>query len=319
MLMAVVCTAFSQSKFKKFYLRADSLLRERYERVTYDTQYICRPDRRFLFRIRANLSGTSIRYKNVTDGYDSHAHVSTDPRGTLSFGASYMGLAASFALNPAKMTGRNKDYELTVSASSNRYIIDFEYQRSNTLSGDITTKNRMWQVDKNFLKMKLMNLTACYIFNHRKFSYPAAFTQSYFQKRSAGSWLAGFSLMGGNVHTNDDAPAEAPDIHLKVFNISIGGGYGYNLVCRNWLFHLTAMPTIIVYNYNNISIEGVEMEEFTHFPDLLINCRAAIIYNISPRYFIGTSLVVNSSTLGNFNHYTFQTKWRGRLFFGFRL
>ena len=66
MLMAVSCAAFSQSKFKKFYLRADSLLRERYERVTYDTQYICRPGRRFMFRVRANLSGTSIRYKNGT-------------------------------------------------------------------------------------------------------------------------------------------------------------------------------------------------------------------------------------------------------------
>lgn len=41
--------------------------------------------------------------------------------------------------------------------------------------------------------MQVLNLTGYYTFNHRRFSYPAAFTQSYIQRRSAGSWLAGIS------------------------------------------------------------------------------------------------------------------------------
>lgn len=319
-LMSMIGTcAFSQSKFKKLYQKADSLLRERYEKVSYDTQYICRPDRRFLFRVKGNLSGNAIRYKNIQDGNDSHAHITTTPRGTISLGASYMGLAAAVSINPGKISGSNTDYELNISATSNRYIFDFNYQRAKTLSGDITTKNGVYHISKDHLKMKMVNIFACYIFNHRRFSYPAAFSQSYFQKRSAGSWLAGFSFMGGSVHTNEEAPAGAFDMHLKVTNVSIGGGYAYNLVHRKWLFHLSAMPTIIVYNYNNITMEGIKMEEYTHFPDLLINSRAAIIYNISPKYFIGSNLVVNSSTFGNFNHYTFQTKWHARAVFGFRL
>ena len=316
----MVCVgAFSQNKVKKLYLRADSILRERYERVTYDTQYICRPDRRLLFRIRGNFSGNSIRYKNVQDGNDSHAHISTDLRGTISLGVSYMGIAVSYSINPAKIKGSNKDYELNVSASSNRYIIDFNYQRSNTLSGDITTQNGSYHIGKELLCMKMMNITGFYIFNHRRFSYPAAFSQSYIQRRSAGSWMAGFSFMGGSINTSDDAPAGSHELHLKVRNIALGGGYGYNLVHRKWLFHLSAMPTVIVYNYNNITMDGVKRAEYTHFPDLLINSRAAIVYNISPRYFIGSNVVFNSSTFGNFKHYTFQTKWRARMVFGFRL
>lgn len=319
LMLMVGASAFSQNKFKKFFLRVDSVLRVKYERVTYDTQYICRPDRRLLLRVRGNLSGNSLRYKNTQDGNDSHAHISTDLRGTVSLGVSYMGIAAAYSINPAKISGRNKDYELNVSASSNRYIIDFNYQRSNTLSGDITTKNGSYHIGKDLLTMKMMNITGFYIFNHRRFSYPAAFSQSYIQRRSAGSWMAGFSFMGGSVNTSDDAQAGSHELHLKVRNIALGGGYGYNLVCRKWLFHLSAMPTFIVYNYNNIVMDGEKRKEYTHFPDLLINSRAAIVYNISPRYFIGSNVVFNSSTLGNFKHYTFQTKWRAHMVFGFRL
>lgn len=319
-LMLIVSTcAFPQNKLKKLYLRADSILRERYEKVTYDTQYISRPDRRLLLRLRGNFSGNSIRYKNVQDGNDSHAHISTALRGTISLGASYMGIAVAYSINPAKISGSNKDYELNVGLSSNHYILDLSYQRSNTLSGDIESKEGTFHINKDLLSMKMLNITGCYIFNHRRFSYPAAFSQSYIQKRSAGSWLAGFSFMGGSVNTSKDAPAGSHDLQLKVRNIALGGGYGYNLVYRKWLFHLSAMPTIIVYNYNNITMDGVKQKEYTHFPDLLINSRAAIIYNISPRYFIGSTLVVNSSTFGNFKHYTYQTKWRARAVFGFRL
>ena len=318
MLMVSVC-AFSQSKIKKLYERADSLLRVKYERVTYDTLYISRPDRRLTFRVRGNLSGNSIRYKNVQGDNDSHADISTSMRGTISLGASYMGIAASYSINPGKLSGRNKDYEFNASASSNRYIIDLNYQRSNTLSGDITTQKESHHIDKDFLEMKMLNITGYYIFNHRRFSYPAAFSQSYLQKRSVGSWLAGFSFMGGSVTTSNEAPEGSHDLHLKVRNIAIGGGYGYNLVYRRWLFHLSLMPTVIVYNYNKITMDGESVHEYTHFPDLIVNSRAAIIYNISPRYFIGSTLIVNSSVFGNFNHYTSQTKWRARAVFGFRL
>ena len=107
-MLMVGASAFSQNKFKKFFSRVDSVLRVKYERVTYDTQYICRPDRRLLLRVRGNLSGNSFRYKNTQGENDSHAHISTDLRGTISLGVSYMGIAASYSINPGKISGSNK-------------------------------------------------------------------------------------------------------------------------------------------------------------------------------------------------------------------
>ena len=125
LLMSV--SAFPKNKIKRFCERLDSMLRARYERVTYDTLYIDRPDRRLTLRLRGNLSGNTIRYKNVQDGNDTHTKISTDPRGTISIGASYMGIAAAYSVNPSKLSGKNTDYELNVSASSNHYIVDLSY------------------------------------------------------------------------------------------------------------------------------------------------------------------------------------------------
>lgn len=320
LLLMVGTGAFSQSKIKRLYGRVDSLLRARYERVTYDTQYISRPDRRLLLRVRTNLSGNSIRYKNEQGGSNMHAHVSTALRGTISLGASYSGISAAFSLNPGKMSGRNKDYEFNASAASNRYVIDLNYQRSNTLSGDINTGATSYYFEKDYAELKMMSISACYFFNRkRRFSYPAAFSQSYIQKHSAGSWLAGISFVGGTINTNDDVPDGFPRMDIKIRNVAVGGGYAHNFVYRKWLFHLSLVPTIIVYNYNKVTLNHLKLVEYTHFPDFIVNARAAILYNISPRYFVGSTVVANSSVLGNFDHYTSQTKWLARAFFGFRI
>ena len=300
-----------------------------------DRRYIDAPEKPWQVMIQGNINQSDLKMKSQIDGsllFDDVKSVLTcEPRvkpdvtSYIGFWAGYRGYGLGYSVN----VGGDKGSIFKIGATGGSYGVNLRIHRFQTDKpiihydyDDELGNHESYDGHYNLIDpmyVKIVTLDAYYLFNGKRFSYCAAYDQSVFQKRSAGSWLAGLSFMGGSVHTNDDAPAEAPDMHLKVSNISIGGGYGYNLVCHNWLFHLTAMPTIIVYNYNNITIGGVEMEEFTHFPDLLINCRSAIIYNISPRYFIGTSLVVNSSTLGHFTHYTFQTKWRGRLFFGFRL
>lgn len=64
------------------------------------------------------------------------------------------------------------------------------------MAGDIKFGN-VDHLDEEGLRMNVVNASAYYVFNHRKFSYPAALYQNYYQLRSAGSWLAGLSVQAG--------------------------------------------------------------------------------------------------------------------------
>ena len=100
------------------------------------------------------------------------------------------------ALNPAKWKGLYKDFELNFNYYSSRLSLDLSYQRSESLKGDVHINGEPKLLEPGDVKMEVVNVAGYYAFNHRHFSFPAAFTHSYIQRRSAGSWLAGFSYQG---------------------------------------------------------------------------------------------------------------------------
>ena len=304
-------------------VRIDSMLSARYFRIPYDTNYVARPEGRWTLKLRYNQTGNSIHAKGTLNDIYSKANLKTSMKNTISLGASYRGLSASFALNPAKMKGIYKDYELNLNYYSSRISLDFSYQRSESLSGDIERGDRTHHLESGDVTMKVVNLAAYYTFNHRHFSYPAVFLQNFIQRRSAGSWLAGLSYQGGSIRTTDDLKIrnpQAPEVCIKVGHLGIGGGYGYNLVLgKKWLLHLSALPTFVVYNRNNMSING-ESRKAQHMRfNMLFNERAAIVYNFSPRYFAGATLVMNNSLFDDKAIVVNQNKWRARAFLGLRL
>ena len=101
----------------------------------------------------------------------------------------YRGIGVGIAINPAKWKGIYKDYEFNLNYYSNRFSIDFSYQRSESLTGDIHRNDVLSQLQSGDVTLKVTNVAGYYTFNHRCFSFPAAFTQSYIQRQSAGSWL----------------------------------------------------------------------------------------------------------------------------------
>lgn len=311
----VTTTATAQSKREAMRERVDSVLRKNYERGSYDTLYIMRPAEKITLKVRGNLSGNYVKSKAKVDGTNVTAKLNTDTRATVSLGVSYMGLAAGVAINPARLSGKNKDYELNLNAYGNRFGLEATYMLSKTLSGDINN----FHLDKGFLQMSAVMINGYYAFNYRHFSFPAALTQSYIQKRSAGSWLLGFSYQGGSIKTTDEAPKEMGEARIYAGYFAVGGGYGYNFVAKKWLFHLSAQPNIIVVKNNNIKMNGEKEKEKFNFPETIITDRAAVIYNITPKYFAGTTFVANVTLFGDQKDYTRQVRWNGRIFFGYRL
>lgn len=320
LLSLFVLPASAQSRHEEIKTRVDSVLQKRYRRVTYDTAYIMRPKEKLTLRVRTNLSGNYLHGRGTVDGQTIKGDLKTALRGTINFGASYMGVAAALSLNPGSLSGRNKDYELNLSASSNRYCVDASYQLSKTLSGTMTHGDVVSDVEKGLVDMQMFNLTAYYFFNHRHFSYPAAFTQTYLQKRSAGSWLAGFAYQGGRFKTTDEASSVGPHGRIYVGYFGIGGGYGYHLVLSDkWLFHLSSLPMLIVFNRNNMTVDGMRRDAPTRFPEMILNGRFAVVRRLSARSFAGFTVKGSTSFLEGSNGNVRYHRWQGRIFLGFRL
>lgn len=303
--------------------KVDSVLTARYYQTSCDTNYVVRPEGTLTLKLRLNQTGNTFHAKGTVNGFYQKADLRTSHKTTVSLAVSYRGLTAAVAINPAKLKGVYKDYELNAHYFSSRVSLDFSYQRSESLVGDINGDRGARRLESGDVAMKVVNVVGYYTFNHRHFSYPAAFTQSYIQQRSAGSGLAGISYQGGDIKTTDALMArnpDAPEVRIYAGHVGIGGGYGYNWVLgRKWLLHLSALPTFVVYNRNNLTINGERQQAHRMRLNMIFNERAALVYNFSPRYFAGTTLVMNNSAFANDAVVINQNKWRARFFVGVRL
>jgi hypothetical protein len=304
--------------------RISDRLGARYYNSKYDSAYVVRPKGLGLtLKIRMNQTGNSFHSKGTVNGVYSKSDLSTSHKTTISLAASYRGLGASVAINPAKWSGIYKDYELNFNYYGRSLSLDLSYQRSESLSGDFHSDRGDKRLESGESTLKILNFVGYYTFNHRRFSYPAAFTQSYIQLRSAGSWLLGISYQGGSIKTNDEVlkqrSSDAPETTIKFGHIGLGGGYGYNLVLgRKWLLHGSMLPTVVVFNRNKMILNGEDIAAKSVRFNMIFNERLAIVYNYSQRLFAGATLVMNNSLFDDKNVVINQNKWRAVAFLGMR-
>lgn len=312
------------ARYDRQLFRGDSLLASNYHKVKYDTAYIGRPDARWTIKYRGNLSGADMRTTTVMDGVQNRSRVTADCRGTLSMAVVYRGLGLGVAVNPAKFAGKCKDFEYNLNSYSNRYGFDVVFLSSKTYHGYKAADAERIDIHKGQISQNALNLNFYYAFNYRRFSFPAAFSQSYIQKRSAGSWMIGASFDGSKTELND--------MTIRLNEFAVGAGYAYNLViARHWLCHLSALPTMTVYShdYTKTKTTADEGNDLTttntvrhdmkyHFPSAIITGRAAAVYSWRNK-FAGATAVYNYSVAGDEDHLKVRRhKWRVRMFFGFR-
>jgi len=153
--------------------------------------------------------------------------------------------------------------------------------------------------------------SAYYIFNHGRFSYPAAFSQSTCQKISCGSWMAGIgftrntldmdydklqttlkSRMDRSQELKLDSGLMFKDIKYSDFMIS--GGYAYNWVfAKNWLFCASAQLALCYkssygeiagekkgFSFDKVNVDGIG--------------RFGMVYN-NTRWYAGWSAILRTN------------------------
>ena len=316
MLLAVMSSLSLPLSAQSLMQRADSMLTRKYHKGDIDTAYIMRPKTKWTVTARMNVSGATIESEGMEEGRHFRSEIEANRKATLSVGVSYLGFTLSAALNPAKLIGKYHDYELNFNSYGRRFGFDIIYQDAKNFTGwhDHEGMDRITLPD-GVLSVKTLNVNAFYVFNSRRFSYPAAFSQSYIQRRSAGSFLLAASGMGQHATLDGEHATK-----LKMTNIGLGAGYGYNYVPgRGWLLHISALPTFIVYSNTSMTFSNDRVPLHYHFPEVIITSRGAVVRQWSNK-FIGLSMVFNFTNIGNEESLAIHnTKWRVRTFFGLRL
>lgn len=163
-------------------------------------------------------------------------------------------------------------------------------------------------VGRDFTGMKAHTASAnvYYVFNHRHFSFPAAYAQSTVQRRSCGSWMLGlnyshqrltFDYTQLPVELIETETGNSPLIdELKISNINyqsfgISGGYAYNWVfAPNFLLSASLTPQMGIKHSKGERLSGESI--WFNMKNLKFDfiARAGLVWNNS-RWFAGASLV----------------------------
>ena len=166
-------------------------------------------------------------------------------------------------------------------------------------------------------KSSIKGFNLYYIFNHRKFSYPAAYAQSSVQRRSVGSILLGIGYTQHELEVDWDKLTDLVDNKLnqakreedkvridsslmfskvKYSDYSATIGYAYNWVfAKNWLFNASASVGV-AYNQSHSDSDGKDFNvsnfRFRNFNFDGVG-RFGLVWN-NTRWYAGASAIIHS-------------------------
>ena len=251
-------------------------------------------------------------------GYDDEGHHQTiyfHPHSQVTIGpyVSYSFLFLGWTIDiGSKLTTGNSNLYLSLYAPM--FGIDYYYEHDvngyniSRLSGfeeHIKKESEGMAFPGLSTNMKYVHLY--YIFNHRHFSYPAAYSQTTVQRRSSGAMILGYSYSrqlvdfdysllpppfyddDGNLIINSSLQSK----RTRYTNHSLSLGYTYNWVfARNWLFNISASPAI---GYNFTKGETLTSEKIYKLSNLNFDFvgKLAVVWNCQ-RLFAGGSFTAHT-------------------------
>lgn len=308
------------SSWRRVLHKVEDLLDLRDGHLNYDTLSLARRREGVRLRLAVNGYGTSLDIKGIQGDERYKSSLEAENKYTVGFSAHWRGLSAGVTLNPYRFAGKNKDFEVTLNAYGNRLGADIVYQTANTFEGKTRLGSVTSHVSTGKVGQDMFIVNAYYAFNGRRFSYPAAFGQSWRQLRSCGSWMLGASFMWRDLDVEGSYVWDNEPVELRTRCYAVGAGYGYNLVLpHGWLCHLSALPELVVYNHSRLTVGSESNTMATSFPEFIYTGRMSITRNFS-RYFMGMYSIVTISDIGDSDQVRVENlKWQACLFFGIQL
>lgn len=225
---------------------------------------------------------------------------------------SFMAVSLGYSISISNLIhGGKVSNKVDFSFTCARFTADAYYWENkndiNVAYVDKSLDNKRHEYRQSGISRKAMGLTAYYFFNNRRYAQAAAYCFSKYQKRSAGSFLAGISLQHFDVMFDpDNMPKEPQDFipeeseipRILYNDYCVLVGYGYNWVLgRKWLLNVTLTP-YLGYRYNIKPQPDEKQSDFS----LNIRGRIGAVYN-HKNFFMGLQ------ACGDHHRYKKQDNW----------
>ena len=241
----------------------------------YDTTYV--QGTGYKFNAKLATDSWADGYRFITPN-DTHIYMRSNPSTSIGAHLSYLALSVGYDINISKLFGHDEHDRKRFRFGFNCMLFSAEvYFSTNDIGCTIRefgpkgspanlnypfsgVNNRTWGID------------AYYFFNHKRYSEAATFNFSRIQRKSQGSFFAGFSLNTQQIDfdfrylpTNLDQylPQDWPDkrYHVNTHNYALRLGYGYNwCFAKDWVLGVSESPVIGVRKgYVNSDVEKVSM------------------------------------------------------------
>lgn len=221
-----------------------------YAQTKYDSTYVESYRGYLMPRILLSRKTTGLNYRNENGGYS----LRYQPNKTFNVGAGitykFVSLKLSVGvLEPHRQRGNTRDLSIQFHRYGTRFVADVMAQ---FYKGFYLPDRRFGTPAQEFyvrpdLAVSALGGTFQYIFNYRRFSYRAAFQQTEWQKKSAGTFLAGMEIFMGRFRADSTIvplplQMEERDGTRKMRFIEFGpnAGYSYTWVYKKMFINVGA-------------------------------------------------------------------------------
>lgn len=263
---------------------------------SYDTSYVVSTGKNWKLIYKSNI--WSDNYQGEPSVENMHVGMRSKLAANMGLQLSFMAVSVGYTLGITNLiNGEKVSNKVDFSFTCARFAAEAYYMENR---GTITVRVRgrtdgeKWNATlREFggFHRKAYGMRAYYFFNNRRYAQAAAYCFSKYQKRSAGSFIAGICLQHRDMGINmeefppfvlDQIPPGQEMPHFLYNDYCLMAGYGYNWVLgAKWLVNLTVAPYVgyrhllATQNVDRASAWSVNMR-----------VRMGAIYN-HKKYFVG--------------------------------
>lgn len=308
---AAVTDSVPPKKAKVFFKKVGKFADDWFSRGM-DTNYLALPKYRFRLALNSEIGSvyTLLSSDNTPYYGDIRCRFSSNVTPKLGLILGFRNLQAGYSIDLFKGYSN-----FGLSIYQNAFGLEILRRKTFYAKGYIDASNIEGKTEINAgdIGVTTFFLSGYFAFNRKKFSMPAAFKQSYIQKRSAGSVLAYVDFLYTDLEfTKDSYMALAGGLKsMELYQVALGVGYGYNYTPNKGkvLLHLSAAPLLVFFNRmletgdSRMFLDSKEMgfnlvfsrKIKPRFPVYVTGIvKAAVVWNINDRFCIAGAAVCNN-------------------------